>query len=162
MGGRRGKAVMPVFEGCDPCLLEAQVVRDNLGAIGIDVKIRQIPSFGAVLEPGAPFDLIDGGAEILYPDPAEFLDQMLLQNMPPSWLPAGVQSDVERIAGMSGPDREAAAISLADRLAANEVPLAAVGTAHLGTVLGARLGCRVFPPFGYGVDLAALCLEGTT
>jgi class 3 adenylate cyclase/ABC-type transport system substrate-binding protein len=162
MGGRRGTAVMPVFEGCDPCLQEAQVVRDNLGAIGIDVKIRQLSNLGAVYEPGAPFDLIDGGAEILYPDPAAFLGQMLLQSMPASWLPAGVQAEVERIARMSGPDREAAAVTFADRLATNEVPLAAVGTAHLGTVIGPRLGCRVFPPFGFGVDLAALCLEGTT
>jgi hypothetical protein len=136
------------------------VVQDNLRPIGIDVKIRQLSDFGAVYEPGAPFDLIDGGAEIVYPDAAAFLDQMLLQSMPASWLPAGVQTDVERIAGMSGPDREAAAIALADRLATNDVPLAAVGTAHVGTVLGPRLGCRVFPPFGYGVDLAALCLDG--
>ena len=28
-----------------------------------------------------------------------------------------------------------------------------------GQFLSPRLGCRVFPPFGYGVDLAALCLN---
>ena len=36
--------------------------------------------------------------------------------------------------------------------------MVAVGVVHIGTVLGPRLGCRAFPPFGYGVDLAALCL----
>jgi DNA-binding SARP family transcriptional activator/DNA-binding beta-propeller fold protein YncE len=28
-----------------------------------------------------------------------------------------------------------------------------------GELFSARLGCRVFPPFGFGVDLAALCLD---
>jgi len=38
------------------------------------------------------------------------------------------------------------------------VPIAAVGYPVLGELFSPRLGCRIFPPFGYGVDLAALCL----
>ena len=38
------------------------------------------------------------------------------------------------------------------------MPLAAGNTAATG-FFSPRLGCRVFPPFGYGIDLAALCLE---
>jgi hypothetical protein len=28
-----------------------------------------------------------------------------------------------------------------------------------GEFFSPDLGCRVFPPFGYGVDLAALCIK---
>jgi hypothetical protein len=29
----------------------------------------------------------------------------------------------------------------------------------MGDLLAPRLGCRIVPPFGLGVDLASLCLE---
>jgi hypothetical protein len=49
--------------------------------------------------------------------------------------------------------------ALADRLATREAPLAAYLTPVIPTLLSPSLGCRVFPPFGYGVDLASLCLN---
>ena len=158
MQGRRGSAVMPVFAGCDPCVTEAQIVQDNLAEIGIDVRMRRISNFDSVFKPGARFDLLDWGTQFLYPDPGSFLEQMLLRDVPAGWLPPGVSKDVERVNDLEGRARFDAAIRLADRLGVRDVPLIAVGVAHLGTVLGPRLGCRVFPPFGFGVDLAALCL----
>jgi ABC-type transport system substrate-binding protein/class 3 adenylate cyclase len=158
MKGRSGSAMMPIFDGCDPCLTEAQIVRDDLARIGIDVRIRQISNFDAVFEPGADYDLLDWGTEFFYPDPASFLVQMLLRDLPAAWLPDGVREDVERVSEMSGQARHDAATRLAHRLETEDIPLIAVGVAHVGTVLGPRLGCRTFPPFGFGVDLAALCL----
>ena len=83
---------------------------------------------------------------------------MLLHSLPTGWLPAGVREDVERVSEMSGQARQNAATRLAHRLETEDIPLIAVGVVHVGTVLGPRLGCRTFPPFGFGVDLAALCL----
>jgi hypothetical protein len=37
--------------------------------------------------------------------------------------------------------------------------LAAYSTPQTSEFFTPRLGCRIFPPFGYGVDLAALCLS---
>jgi class 3 adenylate cyclase/ABC-type transport system substrate-binding protein len=157
MDGKSGAAVMPVFEACDPCLTEAQIVRDDLAEIGIDVRIRRVSDFDVILEPGPRYDLLDWGTEFLYPDPASFLEQMLLHDVPEGWLPAGIREEVERVNGLEGRARFDAAIRLARRLQTKDVPLVAVGTTNLGTVIGPRLGCRVFPPFGFGVDLAALC-----
>jgi class 3 adenylate cyclase/ABC-type transport system substrate-binding protein len=160
MAGRRVSAEMPVFAGCDPCLAEARIVRENLAPIGIVVRIRQIGNFDAVFEPGSRYDLLDWGTELPYPDPAAFLAQTFLRDIPATWLPPAVRADVERLDELTGPDRLAAARRLADHLVTEDVPLATVGFGRAGTVVGPRLGCRVFPPFGYGVDLAALCLAG--
>jgi hypothetical protein len=45
------------------------------------------------------------------------------------------------------------------RLSANEVPVAAYATPHASQFVGPRIGCRMFTPFGYGLDLAALCIN---
>ena len=94
-----------------------------------------------------------------FADPASFLVQMLLQQMPPSWLPKGVVGQVERLSRLDGVERRSAAVALADKLASREVPVAAAATPVVPALLGPRLGCRVFPPWGFGIDLAALCLE---
>jgi len=159
MEGRGGTALMPVPSECDQCMQAAQVVQTDLGAIGIDVKLQESEDVGAVLESGARFDLLDGETEILYPDSASFLTQMLLENLPRSWIRAGIRAEVERLGTLGGDHRQAVAAALADRLAADDVPVAAYGTVQSTTFIGQRLGCRVFPPFGYGIDLAALCLE---
>jgi hypothetical protein len=57
-----------------------------------------------------------------------------------------------------GPGRISAAQMLAWRLATEQVPATAFAYQVNGQFFSPRLGCRIFPPFGYGVDLAALCL----
>ena len=160
MRGRTGTAVMAIFKGCDPCREEAEVVRDDLALIGITVKIEELPDpVAASREPDAKIDLVGMGTGLDYADPASFLAQMLLRDMPRSWLPKGVASQVERLTQLTGAERESAAVALADQLATRKVPLAADLTPTIPSLLSPRLGCRVFPPFGYGVDLAALCLN---
>jgi DNA-binding SARP family transcriptional activator/ABC-type transport system substrate-binding protein/outer membrane protein assembly factor BamB len=158
--GRTRTAVMAVSTGCDPCRREAGVVRANLAGIGIDVQIRQFPDpFAAAREPDANIDLLGLGTNLYYADSASFLEQMLLQQMPRSWLPKGVASQVEGLSRLDGVERRSAAVALADRLATNEVPVAAAATPVVPVLLGPRLGCPVFSPWGFGIDLAALCLE---
>jgi hypothetical protein len=53
----------------------------------------------------------------------------------------------------------AAAAELADRLVDQDVAVAPYGYDVVTALLSPRLGCRVFPPLGYGIDLAALCLN---
>jgi ABC-type oligopeptide transport system substrate-binding subunit len=67
---------------------------------------------------------------------------------------------------LDGPDvqeglaRSTAAVSLATRLAAEDLPATGFAIPENGQFFSDRLGCRTFPPFGYGVDLAALCVAG--
>jgi hypothetical protein len=61
---------------------------------------------------------------------------------------------------MSGDRRQAVAASIADRLATVEVPVAAYAVPQTSQFIGPRIGCRVFSPFAYGLDLAAMCATG--
>jgi hypothetical protein len=68
-----------------------------------------------------------------------------------------VRQAVERVNGLSGNERQAAAGRQADRLLVRDVPLVAIGNRAQGELFAPTVGCRVFPPTDRGVDLAALC-----
>jgi hypothetical protein len=84
----------------------------------------------------------------------------MLADLPSGWVLPGVRTQVEGVASMSGDGRQAAAASIADRLATVEVPVAAYGIPQTSQFIGPRIGCRVFSPFAYGLDLAAMCMTG--
>jgi ABC-type transport system substrate-binding protein len=161
MRGRAVSVVMAVEEGSDLDRQMAERVRANLASIGITVEIEELPSreYGrAVYEDRGPeIDLIGAAGEIWYPDPAVFLSDMLTYPVPHGWLPEGVNEKVAALFRLSDAEQRSAAAILADRLATDEVPIAAIWSGAVPTFLSPNLGCRVFPPFGYGVDLAALC-----
>jgi DNA-binding SARP family transcriptional activator/ABC-type transport system substrate-binding protein/outer membrane protein assembly factor BamB len=159
MGGGGGAAVMAISAGCNQCMEAANVVQGNLGAVGIDVTIRKLDDVGAALESGVEFDLLDMHTALPYPDSASFLAQMI-EGLPSGWVPADVGARVKNVARLSGDRRQAAAASLADRLATVEVPVAAYATPQTSQFIGPRIGCRVFSPFAYGLDLAAMCTAG--
>ena len=157
MQERRGNALLAIPSGCDQCTEAAHVVRRNLAAVGIDVTIRKLDDLGAAIESGAKVDLLDIRTALPYPDSASFLAHMFY-DVPSGWSPASVRAWVDAVHGMSGAGRQAAAASLADRLATVEVPVAAYGTPQTTQFIGPRIGCQVFSPFAYGLDLAAMCL----
>jgi DNA-binding SARP family transcriptional activator/ABC-type oligopeptide transport system substrate-binding subunit len=158
MQGRTGVAVMGIVADCGQCLREAEEVRADLARIGIGVRIEEFDNpWETAREPGAEIDILDGGWTLDYADPAEFLRSMLLDTGVARWLPPGVQAEVREVSRLEGAERATAAAELADRLAEREVPFAAVGTGVVTAFLSPRLECRIFPPFGYGVDLASLC-----
>jgi DNA-binding SARP family transcriptional activator/ABC-type oligopeptide transport system substrate-binding subunit len=159
MNGRGGSALMAIPSGCDQCTEAAHVVRRNLAAVGLDVTIRKVDDLGAALGSGATVDLVDLRTGLPYPDSASFLAHML-HDLPSGWILPGVRTQVEGVAGMSGDGRQAAAASIADRLATVEVPVAPYGIPQTSQFIGPRIGCRVFSPFAYGLDLAAMCMTG--
>lgn len=164
------RAVMAIEEACDTCRQEAEVVRADLRQLGINVRIKEFTDpLAAAWTPGAKIDLLSVATPVAYsmagypsvtsPDPASFLGQMFLRNMPRPWLPEGVAARVKAVLSLASRHRRTAATHLADDLATSEVPLAATRTPIEPALLAPTLGCRVFPPFGYGVDLVALCLN---
>jgi DNA-binding SARP family transcriptional activator/ABC-type oligopeptide transport system substrate-binding subunit len=159
MKRRGGGAVMAIPSGCDQCTEAAHVVRRNLAAIGLDVTIRKVDDLRAALGSGAIFDLVDLQTGLPYPDSASFLAHMV-DEVPPGWIPAGLQDQVKTISAMSGDDRQAAAAALADRLATVEVWVTAYGIPQTAQFIGPRIGCRTFSPFAYGLNLAAMCPTG--
>jgi ABC-type transport system substrate-binding protein len=159
--GRGGNALMAIPSGCAQCTEAAHVVRQNLGAVGIDVTIRSLDDLGAALESGAEFDLVDTSTALPYPDSASFLAHMF-DDLPSGWVPVGVRARLERVAAKGGDGRQAAAASLADHLATVEAPVAAYGIPQTSQFIGPRIGCRVFSPFAYGLDLAAACINASS
>jgi ABC-type transport system substrate-binding protein len=163
LGGRTETAVMAVWADCEPCMQEAEVVRANLSRIGITVEIEELSDpLAEARKPGADIDLLGMGTGLDYGDPAGFLERMFLQDIPHSWLAEGVAEQIERLSRLGGAERRSAAVQLADELATTEVPVAATVSAVVPALIGPRLGCRVFPPMGFGIDLAELCLEPVT
>jgi hypothetical protein len=82
-----------------------------------------------------------------------------LHAIPYGWLPPGVQKQIEGLAHLSGDARQAAAGRVADELATDEVPVATYGVPQTSQFVGPGIGCRLFTSFGYGLDLAATCLN---
>lgn len=150
---------MAIPSHCDRCTETAHLVRRDLSAIGIHVRIREVPDVDRALRRGAKFDLLDGETEILYPDSASFLAQAI-RDIPREWVQPAVRTNVERLATLTGADRQNAAAALADRLTARYVNVVAYGAHQTSQIIDPRIGCRVLTPAAYGLDLAALCLNG--
>jgi ABC-type oligopeptide transport system substrate-binding subunit len=160
MHGRHFTARLAIASNCATCREWAQTVRYQLAAIGITVDITTVSDpQAAIRRPGARFDLVEASTHQDFADPATFLTTLLHQDMPHSWLPPSVQSDLSALHPLVGPDRTTAASTVAHRLATNQVPATAFAYLVNGQFFSPRLSCRIFPPFGYGVDLAALCLQ---
>jgi ABC-type transport system substrate-binding protein len=162
--GRRLDVVMGVFS-YDQDMQEGRLVRAELGRIGLRVKLIALPDYDLkklshILASGK-VDLVDGGIFNSI-DGAEFLETAVTCCLvQPLFLTQNVRSEVKRVSRLTGKERWSAAGRLADRLAAYDVPLIAYGNRVEDEFFAPTVGCRVFPPESYGVDLAALCRKGS-
>jgi len=160
MRGRNVTARLVVTSNCEPCRQWAETVREQLAPIGIAVNIEGASDpHAAIWAPGSRFDLSEVSTFRDLSDPVAFLDA-LMKAVPASWQPPTVRTNLAAISSLTRPaKRDAAAGDLAQRLAMKQVPMTAFANQVNGQFFSPQLGCRVFPPFGYGVDLAALCLN---
>jgi peptide/nickel transport system substrate-binding protein len=159
MDGRTGVAVMGLFRGCDPCLQTAEFVKSQLARIGIRVRIQEFDDPFEAVRKGVTIDILDAGLGTDRADPANFLRDILVGHTSARLIRPEISAEARRISRLDGPSRVAAATDLADRVVHDEVAVAAYGNDVVTAFLSPRLGCRVFPPLGYGIDLAALCLN---
>ena len=135
-------------------------VHTALAPLGIDVQATPVGDLAAALhEPSAHLQLAALTTALDYPDPSSLLAQMLGNDVPAAWLPASTRPAIARLARLTGPARDRAALALAARLAVRDVPVVPYGTRGLGTLAGPRLGCRVWNGVDPALDLAALCLK---
>jgi hypothetical protein len=150
---------MAVPANCDSCRQEAEIVRASLAPLGLDVQTKQVADVAkAISRHPASFDIADGYTYLPYPDPASFLEQMLLHDAPASWLPTKTIVAVRSLAGLTSNARDRAAVRLAGRLQRKDAPLVVYGYPANGTLLSPRLRCRIWTDEEGGLDLAALCI----
>jgi YVTN family beta-propeller protein len=139
----------------------AQIVKNNLGAIGIHVDIHAFPTgtlFSRLAQPGEPFDISYAGWSADHPDPSQMLNWLLDGSAGiPSLNDGGYQRRLAAASQLSGPRRYLAYGALDLDLTRNAAPLAAYGNTSSHDLFSARIGCQTFGI--YGVNLAALCIR---
>jgi YVTN family beta-propeller protein len=154
-----------VLYTCDVpvCAQQAQVLRSDLAAIGLRLRVRAFPvttMYTRELKPGEPFDIGFGSWGADYPDPAAILGPLLTHG---AWIPSfkepAYQRRLAQTARLSGPRRYLTYGKLDLELARNAAPLIAYGNAANPDFFSARIGCQRYGV--YGIDLAALCIKAT-
>jgi DNA-binding SARP family transcriptional activator/ABC-type transport system substrate-binding protein len=153
-------ASMVVQARCQPCHQLAAIVVSSLARLGIAVELREVSDSHSALQsdPGS-IDIFDWGTELPYPDPASFLQRMLLSDVPRTWLPTSTATALAALDPLSGVSRDAAAVRLARRFEQQDVPVIAYGFPTIGTLVSPRIGCRVWTGEDTGLDFATLCLR---
>jgi ABC-type transport system substrate-binding protein len=159
----RGGGRTAVLYTCDvsPCLEQAEIVKQNLVKIGIQVQVKRFPRdtlFARMATPGEPFDLAWQGWIPDYVDPQAMLTAILeSSSVGPTFNDRGYQRKLAMAARLSGPERYLTYGKLDLDIARNAAPLAAFGNLPSNDFFSARIGCQTFGV--YGMDLAALCLK---
>lgn len=156
--GSGGRAVLYT---CDllTCKQLAQIVKQNLRPIGIDVDVQEFSIqalMARLVRNGEPFDIAVFGHNGDLHDPGSFLGEML-------GLPALDLRTYERRMAvadrLTGPRRYRAYGRLADDLAQRAAPIVAYANPVRQDFFSRRMGCQIYNPL-YGFDLAALCIRG--
>ncbi len=162
-GDAKGPAVLYTCDLPD-CTRHAEILRSNLGAIGIELEIRQFPLeefFTRISKPGEPFDLTYWNWIFDYADPATFInDQFSTKRfgLPPVVTDPEIQRRMEAAALLTGDARLRAYARLDRDLAEQVVPAAAFASGTITHFFSARMGCQILHPI-YVLDLAALCVR---
>src|SRR6185436_9925270 len=129
------------------CLEDAEIVRENLAAIGIDLEIRRF-SFGnmyaRLANPDEPYDISQTGWIGWTPDPSEFIDVFFGIHGSTAFLNRTPQ--VRDAARLTGAARVAAYAALDRDVAARETPFAMAVSAMSTDFFSARIGCQAEDP----------------
>jgi ABC-type transport system substrate-binding protein len=145
-----------------PCPEQAQIVKNDLAAIGLSVQIKTFPlgTLFPLTTPGEPFDLAWIGWITDFPDPYGMLNETLESGsaIEPTFNDPTYQRKLAAAARLSGPDRYLTYGNLDLDLARNAAPLVAFGNLSSHDFFSARIGCQTYNTY-LGMDLAALCVR---
>jgi peptide/nickel transport system substrate-binding protein len=164
---RSGKLVLYVSTR-PGVLAQAQIVKQDLKRIGLDVQIVSFPAgplyFQKLASPKEPFDMGWIGWLFTEPDPGSVLNSLFDGSAigkpsnanysyfnSPRW-----NSALRGAAGLTGEARYRAYGRLDVEIARDEAPAVAYGVDDALTLVSARTGCVIANPY---LDLAAVCLK---
>jgi peptide/nickel transport system substrate-binding protein len=166
---RSGKAVLYTCSDiATTCAAHAQVIHDNLKAIGIDVEIKSFPFAvvsAKVRTRGEPFDLAIERYNVPWVDPYQYIDLHIdsrtiqpTANTNLSYFNSSRYNQMVARAGkLSGQARYDAYGKLAVAIARDAAPMAAMFVRNNRFLVSARVGC--VSAGAHGLDLAGLCLK---
>jgi DNA-binding SARP family transcriptional activator/ABC-type transport system substrate-binding protein/streptogramin lyase len=157
--GKHVRALFATYADATGAVFDPRFVRvlqGRLAAIGISVTVVPVPQTDGPAQQTALFSTADiarvAANASQTRDPVEYL-----RSLP--YLRASDRMNLERIAGLPSPRREAAAAPIAARLERDAIVIG-VGDRAAPELVSARLGCLIEQPMYPGLDLAALCLPG--
>jgi YVTN family beta-propeller protein len=159
----RGGQRTAVLYTCNssPCPEQAQIIKTDLAAIGLQVQIKTFPFetyFTTLGKPREPFDLAWDGWLPDYIDPAAMLNSLLADStFGPTFDDPAYRRRLATASRLSGPERYLTYGRLDLELARDAAPLAAFDNLSDDDFFSARIGCQTYGI--YGMDLAALCIR---
>lgn len=160
---RSGKAVLYTFDV--PFLLaSAQIVKQNLKKIGLEVEVKSLPSpaaFRLTIRPGAPVDIAYSPWIADYVDPYQYANilfdgRFIGESNLAHFNSPRYNALLRRAARLQGDARYRAYGQLDVQLARDAAPIAAVAHDNQATLVSSRVGCIVLRPL---LDLTAACLK---
>lgn len=169
-GHLRGGKVTFLSCGSSACTERALVVREALGRIGLDVKIRASPGLGQFTLAGVrgtKFDITDVITRPDYGDPYALVDKLLdsrviraVGNTNLSYF-ADPRFDrrIDAAQRLTGVARDRAYGRLGLEVAREDAPLAAYAVLNARVFVSTRVGCIRYQPV-YGLDLSSVCVSG--
>ena len=160
-GTKRRSAVLYTCSD-SPCDQIAQIAKASLAKIGIDVQVKSFAlsaMFERLQRAGEPWDLAWFGWVADYPDPAQFLNVVLLSGQAGTLDDPEYTRKLEAAARLSGPARYLAYGKLDVDIARNEAPWIPYSNPSSRDFFSTRIGCQVFLPAYSSMDLAALCIR---
>ena len=162
---RGGKGVLYTCN-TGPCIPTAQIVQDNLKAIGLDMEIKAFPravQFTKSGTRGEPFDMSLEGWHMDYFDPYDFLFLLDGTTIRPAnnnnysyFNNPQYNRKIAAAASLVGQARYRAFGNLDVDLAKNAAPLASYITDNTRHLVSRSTGCYFYQPV-YELDLAAIC-----
>jgi peptide/nickel transport system substrate-binding protein len=162
---RGGKGVLYTCN-IGPCVPTAQIVQDNLKAIGLDMEIKSFPRVVQLAKSatrGEPFDMSLEGWAMDYFDPWDFLFVLdgttihAANNVNLSYFDSPAYNrKIAAASSLVGQARYRAFGNLDVDLATNAAPLASFLTDNTRHLVSRTTGCYHYQPV-YELDLAAIC-----
>jgi peptide/nickel transport system substrate-binding protein len=164
---RSGKLLLYIVANRPTLAAVAQVVKQDLARIGLQVQIRSFPIslyFRKLATPDEPFDMAFVGFDFNTPDPGAVLNGLFdggligtASNVDWSYFNSPKWNRLLRQANrLTGQARYRAYGKLDVELARDEAPAVVYGVDNTLTLVSARTGCIVTNP---DLDLAAVCLK---
>jgi peptide/nickel transport system substrate-binding protein len=167
LAGPQHRTAVLYTSGYESHVRFAEIVKANLGAIGIDVQVQNLgdSAFVRMERRGAPFDMAVAGWFADYPHPFDFLRQLDGRTIRASgnadlayFRDPGYNRRLDAAMGLTPPAREVALGRLAVDVARTAAPWAAVANDRTHDFFSPRIGCQHWNALS-GLDLGSLCIR---
>jgi YVTN family beta-propeller protein len=150
-----------VLEGGSP--QAAQIIKNNLAAIGIDVHVHCMPGdemYTRLFRPDEPWDIAIEGYGANYNDPGEFLNGIATDDEFnfTHYHDSRLSQRIRAASRLSGIPRAQAYAEIDLALTRDTVPWINFANVTAQDFFSARIGCQLYQPM-VGMDLGALCIR---